>query len=91
MQEQPSYPPVRVTGLRQLRLVRAFELVRDRLDWTAPIQAVIPASQRRVVQQAVMIFTGSWPEFASVPGDPEHLVVTAPGCSGRSREALIGA
>ncbi len=73
------YPPAQVHGLRQLHLVRAFDQVRDPRDWKAPIQAVIPATERRLVQKAVIIFTGTWPQFARVPGEPESLIVTAPG------------
>lgn len=81
------YPPVGVTGRRQLHLVRAFERVRNPRDWKAPIQAVIPATERRVVQKAVIIFTGTWPQFKEVPGEPESLVVTSPGFTlGRPRE-----
>lgn len=90
MEEPGCYPPVGVTGRRQLRLVRAFDLVRDPDDWQAPIQAVIPARARRAVQSAVIIFTGSWPRFAPVPGDPDALVVTAAGYRLQSAETLTG-
>lgn len=74
-----EYPPLHLSGpVRQL-LVKAFERVRDPRDWKAPIQAVIPAADRRVVQKAVILFTGTWPIFTMVPGEADQLVVTAPG------------
>ncbi len=74
-----TYPRFWTISAKQVRLVRAFDLVRNPRDWQAPIQAVIPAAERRLVQKAVIVFTGTWPRFAEVPGDPDSLVVTAPG------------
>jgi hypothetical protein len=91
MAEPSVYPPPGTIGRRQLRLVRAFDLVRNPQDWKAPIQAVIPARSKRSVQSAVIVFTGSWPRFREVPGDPESLVVTAPGYRYQTAEALTGA
>jgi hypothetical protein len=71
--------PVRLTGFTHAKLTEAFERVCDRADWKAPIFAQIPATERRVVQQAIYWFTATVPVFATIPRDAEHLIVTATG------------
>lgn len=60
------------------QLASAFDRVRDPRDWQAPIRSVIPAEERHVVEQAVLLFTGVPPVFEPAPV-PGQLVVTAPG------------
>ena len=71
--------PEQRTGFTQERLARAFDRVRNPRDWKGPIRAIIPADDRRAVQEAVMWFTGTLPVFRRVPGETAWLAVTAPG------------
>jgi len=74
-----AYDPKRLTGYRLDQLAAAFDRVRNPRDWKAPIQAVIPAAERPVVEKAVSWFTGTEPAFAPAPGRADRLVVTAGG------------
>lgn len=71
--------PERLTGYRREQLAAAFERVRNPGDWKAPIRAVIPASERSVVEKAVLWFTATVPLFAAAAGSTEHLLVRSPG------------
>lgn len=62
---------------RQLQM--AFDRVCDPWDWRAPIWAEIPATERALVEQAVLRVTGSQPVFALASEAPDRLVVFAPG------------
>jgi|KBSSwiStaDraftv2_1062776.scaffolds.fasta_scaffold1866689_1 hypothetical protein len=74
-----AYDPKRLTGYRLEELAAAFDRVRDARDWKAPIQAVIPAQQRPLVEKAVLWFTDTVPEFLAHPEASDRLVVRAPG------------
>jgi hypothetical protein len=71
--------PMRLTGFTHAKLTEAFARVCDRADWKGPIFAQIPATERRVVQQAIYWFTATVPVFAAIPRDADHLIVTATG------------
>ena len=79
MTRSVAYNPERLTGYRLEQLAAAFDRVRHPRDWKAPIQAVIPATERPVVEKAVLWFTDTVPEFVAAPGDPDRLMVRAPG------------
>ena len=74
-----AYHPERMTGYRHEQLAAAFDRVRNPRDWKAPIQAVIPAVERPLVEQAVLWFTATVPVFVAAPGATDRLVVKAPG------------
>lgn len=74
-----GYSPERVTGYRQEELAAAFDRVRNPRDWKAPIHAVIPATERRLVERAVLWFTDTVPEFVAAPGEMDQLLVRAQG------------
>ena len=77
--EPPSLTPLthrRRFTPQQLQL--AFDRVSDPWDWRAPIWAQIPASERDLVEQAVLRRTGSHPVFEEVAGS-DRLVVFASG------------
>jgi hypothetical protein len=74
-----AYDPERLTGYRLEQLAAAFDRVRNARDWKAPIQAVIPAAERPVVEKAVLWFTDTVPVFAAHPGAADRLVVRASG------------
>lgn len=74
-----EHDPDRLTGSRLEQLATAFDRVRDPRDWKAPIESEIPASERGVVEQAVLMFTNTVPTFAETADAPERLVVRAPG------------
>jgi hypothetical protein len=74
-----GYDAKRSTGYRFEQLAAAFDRVRDPRDWKAPIRSVIPASDRDVVEQAVLWFTAAAPAFQAVPGETDRLEITAPG------------
>ena len=63
----------------QDQLASAFDRVRDRRDWKAPIRAEIAACDRAVVEVAVVAFTATVPLFDLVEGHPDRLTVTASG------------
>ncbi len=71
--------PLSVTGYRLDQLAAAFDRVMNPRDWKAPISAVIPATDRLVVEQAVIWFTRTVPVFVQPPGVTDRIVVTAPG------------
>ena len=79
MTESMAYDPERSTGYRMEQLAAAFDRVRNPRDWKAPIHAVIPATERPVVEEAVLWFTNTAPVFVASPGERDQLVVTAPG------------
>lgn len=74
-----AYDPKRLTGYRLEELAAAFDRVRNARDWKAPIQAVIPAHERPLVEKAVLWFTDTVPEFLAHPEASDRLVVRAPG------------
>ncbi|MFN2316472.1 MAG: hypothetical protein ABR602_07275 [Gemmatimonadales bacterium] len=74
-----AHDPNALTGSRLEQLATAFDRIRDPRDWKAPIESVIPASERGVVEQAVLMFTNTVPTFAEDAGTPDRLVVRAPG------------
>ena len=74
-----AYDPKRLTGYRLDELAAAFDRVRNARDWKAPIQAVIPAQERPLVEKAVLWFTDTVPEFLAHPEASDRLVVRAPG------------
>lgn len=74
-----AYHPERMTGYRHEQLAAAFDRVRNPRDWKAPIRAVIPAAERPLVEQAVVWFTDTVPEFAPDPVASDRLMVTAAG------------
>jgi hypothetical protein len=69
----------RLTGFRREQLGAAFERVRNPSDWKAPIRALIPMAERRLVEQAVLWFTDTVPIFLPATGAPGRLLVRAPG------------
>lgn len=77
-----EYDPRILTGYRMDQLASAFDRVRDPRDWKAPIEAVIPASERGVVEKAVLWFTNTVPTFAPAETTPDRLVVRATGYRG---------
>ena len=74
-----EYSPQSQTGYRQEQLAAAFDRVRNARDWKAPIEAVIPAAERPVVEQAVRWFTDTTPEFVPSAEGSDRLMVSAPG------------
>ena len=78
MTASAAYNPEHATGYRQEKLAAAFDRVRNPRDWKAPIRAMIPAAERPVVEQAVLWFTETVPEFVPVPG-ADQLEVRAAG------------
>jgi hypothetical protein len=77
-----EYDPRILTGYRMDQLATAFDRVRDPRDWKAPIEAMIPVSDRGVVEKAVLWFTNTVPTFAAAEATPDRLVVRAPGYRG---------
>lgn len=67
------------TGFRFDELSSAFDLVRDGLDWQAPIRAEIDRTARPVVEQAVLYFTSTTPHFDAIDGADDRMLVTALG------------
>jgi len=74
-----AYDPKRLAGYRLEELAAAFDRVRNARDWKAPIQAVIPAQERALVEKAVLWFTDTVPEFLAHPEASDRLVVRAAG------------
>ena len=74
-----AYNPERMTGYRMEQLAAAFDRVRHPRDWKAPICAVIPVTERPVVEMAVRWFTETVPDFVAAPDAVDRLVVSAPG------------
>ena len=85
-----AYDPKRLTGYRLEELAAAFDRVRNARDWKAPIQAVIPAQERPLVEKAVLWFTDTVPEFLAHPEASDRLVVRAPGYRLGGAEARNG-
>lgn len=79
MSTNHTYDARRATGYHFDQLASAFDRVRDDQDWQAPILAVIPASQRPLVERAVLWFTHTPPSFEAVDGSADRLVVRAAG------------
>lgn len=71
--------PVRTTGYRLDQLAAAFDRVRNARDWKAPIQAVIKADERPIVEKAVLWFTDTVPVFVQASGEADRLLVRAEG------------
>jgi len=46
----------------------AFDMVADKDDWKAPVDALIHPTYREVVREAVIFFTGSVPSFVARDG-----------------------
>lgn len=74
-----AYDPKRLTGYQLEQLAGAFDRVRDPRDWKAPIEAVISAAERPMVEKAVLWFTDTVPVFSALAGAPDRLVVRAKG------------
>lgn len=60
-------------------LAGVFDRVRNGRDWMAPIRAEIAVADREVVEQAILWFTATIPDFAPVPGRPDRVILTAAG------------
>ena len=74
-----TFSPEKLTGYRLEQLAAAFDRVRNVRDWGAPILAVIPSTERPVVEKAILWFTNTAPVFVPVGGASDELVVRAPG------------
>lgn len=74
--------PKILTGYRLEQLASAFDRVRDPRDWKAPIRAVILASDRSLVEKAVLWFTNTVPTFTAAESGRDRLVVRAVGYRG---------
>lgn len=57
----------------------AFKLVQNREHWKGRIDALIPASERKIVEEAIAFFAFGGARFYEVPDDPTTLRVVAPG------------
>jgi hypothetical protein len=68
-----------LTGFQLEQLAGAFDRVRDPRDWKAPIEAVIAAAERPLVEKAVLWFTDTVPFFSAIAGAPDRLAVRAMG------------
>lgn len=79
MSHSIEHDPNVLTGSRLEQLATAFDRVRDPRDWKAPIESVIAASERGLVEQAVLMFTNTVPTFAEAEGTRDRLVVRATG------------
>jgi len=77
-----EYDPRILTGYHMEQLASAFDRVRDPRDWKAPIEAEIAASERGLVEKAVLWFTNTVPTFEAPPATPDRLVVRASGYRG---------
>lgn len=74
-----AYDPRRLTGFELDELAGAFDRVRNPRDWKAPIDTVIPASERSLVEKAILWFTDTVPVFSAIAGSPDRLAVCALG------------
>jgi len=74
-----TYDPQRLTGYQLDQLAGAFDRVRNPRDWKAPIDAVIAATDRTLVEKAVLWFTDTVPKFSVIAGSPDRLAVRALG------------
>lgn len=74
-----EHDPNVLTGSRLEQLATAFDRIRNPRDWKAPIESEILASERGLVEQAVLMFTNTVPTFAEAADTPDRLVVRAPG------------
>ncbi len=74
-----EYDSLAITGYRFDQLAAAFDRVMACRDWKGPIRAVIPAGDRPVVEQAVLWFTRTIPEFVANSDGADFLLVTAAG------------
>jgi hypothetical protein len=79
MTSSDGYHPGQATSDRLAQLAAGFDRVRDPRDWKAPIRAVILATDRPLVEKAVLWFTNVPPTFQAVPGEADRLVVMGPG------------
>lgn len=77
-----EYDPKVLTGFRMEQLATAFDRVRDPRDWKAPILSVIPATERDLVEKAVLWFTNAVPTFMPAGDSGDRLVVRAAGYRG---------
>lgn len=66
-------------GFTQGQIDEAFDLVKNEEHWKNPIDTVIPAEKREIVEKAIPWFTGTDAEFTEIDGQPQNLRVTAPG------------
>jgi hypothetical protein len=55
-------------GFTEGELEAAFERVRDRQDWRAPIDATITRAEKPAVEAAIQFYTASRPTFFRVRG-----------------------
>ncbi len=74
-----EFNPKTATGYTLAQLAEAFDRVRNPRNWKAPVLAVISASDRPVVEQAIRWFTDTEPRFEPAAGADDRVVVTAPG------------
>lgn len=79
MTSSEGHYPGRSTSDRLAELAAGFDRVRDPRDWKGPIRAVILATDRPLVEKAVLWFTNNRPTFRAVIGDADRLVVVGPG------------
>jgi hypothetical protein len=78
-QHAAEYDTLAVTGYRFDQLAAAFDRVMACRDWKGPIRAVIPAGDRQIVEQAVLWFTRTVPEFVAERDGALFLLITAAG------------
>ncbi len=74
-----EYDTLAATGYQFDQLAAAFDRVMACRDWKGPIRAVIPAGDRKLVEQAVLWFTRTAPEFVAESDGSDFLLVTAAG------------
>jgi hypothetical protein len=69
------------TGTRYSRaeLTAAFNRVANLRNWKMPIDTIIPGDDADVVEQAIIFFTGSVPQFRPHPDNSLYLIVKADG------------
>ena len=56
----------------------AFKYVQDTEHWKNPIYALVPSDMLRVVEKAIVYYTGSWPEVYPTD-DLDAFIVEADG------------
>lgn len=66
-------------GYSQDALSAAFNAVQDKTHWKNPVNAIVDRDQIEILTRAIPWFTGTEAAFSDVDGDPDKVVVTAPG------------
>ena len=51
---------------REKEMKRAFDLVKNPIDWKAPIHAVIEEDERYTVSSAIIFYTATVPVFEDI-------------------------